>query len=58
MCLVAPVRHSRGRPVRTGELASRIFDPSLLNTDTVAFGGSLAKLSSLSLLGDRTSHHR
>ncbi len=27
--------------------ASLIFDPSLLKTDTVAFGGSLAKLSSL-----------
>ena len=34
--------------------ASRILDPSSLNTDTVAFGGPLAKLSSRSLLGDHS----
>ena len=34
--------------------ASRTFDPSVLNTETVAFGGSLLKLSALSLLGDHS----
>ena len=35
--------------------ASRIFAPSLLKTEMVAFGGSLAKLSSLVLPGDHSS---
>ena len=35
--------------------ASRIFDPSVLSIETVAFGGSLVKLSPLSLLGDHSA---